>query len=256
MSSVGIRLRELREAKGVSLDDIARSTRVGRRHLEALESDSWGELPAPVFVKGFIRAYCDFLDASPDEALGVYREASGEPAKPERVQSVLRKGPSRRAGPLVVSLVLFIALGASLFALRVGLKSSQHASPATSGSAPGATESTPSSATTPAVATPAIPPQPVAAPAAEPRPPAQRLLMRAVEPTWIRVQADEGPVSEELLQAGAVREWSAARRFVLTVGNAGGLEIELNGRRMPPLGARGVVIQKLVLPQETQGTGS
>ena len=69
MSSLGIRLRELREAKGVSLDDIARSTRVGRRHLEALETDSWAELPAPVFVKGFIRAYCDFLDASPDEAL-------------------------------------------------------------------------------------------------------------------------------------------------------------------------------------------
>ena len=256
MSSLGIRLRELREAKGVSLDDIARSTRVGRRHLEALESDSWGELPAPVFVKGFIRAYCDFLDASPDEALGVYREASGEPAKPERVQSVLRSGPSRRAGPLVVSLVLFIALGASLFALRVGLKSSQRAAPATSGSARGAAETAPSPATTPAVATPAIPPQPVAAPAAEPRPPAQRLLIHAVEPTWIRVQADEGPVSEELLQAGAVREWSAARRFVLTVGNAGGLEIDLNGRRMPPLGARGVVIQKLVLPQETQGAGS
>ena len=257
MNSLGIRLRELREAKGVSLDDIARSTRVGRRHLEALESDSWGELPAPVFVKGFIRAYCDFLDASPDEALGVYREASGEPAKPERVQSVLRSGPSaRRAGPLVVSLVLFIALGASLFALRVGLKSSQHAAPATSGSARGAAEIAPSSATTPAVATPAIPPQPVAAPAAEPRPPAQRLLIHAVEPTWIRVQADEGPVSEELLQVGAVREWSAARRFVLTVGNAGGLEIDLNGRRMPPLGARGAVIQKLVLPQETQGTGS
>ncbi len=70
------------------------------------------------------------------------------------------------------------------------------------------------------------------------------------------MQADEGPVSEELLQVGAVREWSAARRFVLTVGNAGGLEIDLNGGRMPPLGARGAVIQKLVLPQETQGTGS
>ena len=69
MSSPGIRLREIRLAKGVSLDDIARSTRVGRRHLEALEIESWGELPAPVFVKGFIRAYCEFLDASPDEAL-------------------------------------------------------------------------------------------------------------------------------------------------------------------------------------------
>ena len=70
------------------------------------------------------------------------------------------------------------------------------------------------------------------------------------------MQVDDGQVSEELLPAGAGREWTAARRFVLTVGNAGGLEIDLNGKRMPALGARGAVIQKLVLPPEAQGTGS
>jgi cytoskeletal protein RodZ len=256
MSSLGIRLRELREAKGVSLDDIARSTRVGRRHLEALETDSWAELPAPVFVKGFIRAYCDFLDASPDEALGVYREATGESAKPERVQSILRSGPSRRAGPLVISLVLFIALGASLFALRLGLKSSPPSAPATSASARGDTASVPSSASIPAATAPVIQTQPVPVSAADAKPAAQRLVIHAVEPTWIRVQVDDGQVSEELLPAGAGREWTAARRFVLTVGNAGGLEIDLNGKRMPALGARGAVIQKLVLPPEAQGTGS
>jgi cytoskeleton protein RodZ len=256
MSTLGIRLRELREAKGVSLDDIARSTRVGRRHLEALETDSWAELPAPVFVKGFIRAYCDFLDASPDEALGVYREATGESAKPERVQSILRSGPSRRTGPLVISLVLFIALGASLFALRLGLKSSPPSAPATSASARGDTASVPSSASIPAATAPVIQTQPVPVSAADAKPAAQRLVIHAVEPTWIRVQVDDGQVSEELLPAGAGREWTAARRFVLTVGNAGGLEIDLNGKRMPALGARGAVIQKLVLPPEAQGTGS
>ena len=231
MISLGIRLRELRETKGVSLDDIARSTRVGRGHLEALESDSWGDLPSPVFVKGFIRAYCAFLEASPDEALGLYREATGETVKPGRVQSAVHTHPTRRIGPLMVSLVLFIALGASLFALRSGLKSSP--SPA-----------------------PAVPVQPAPVPAAEARPSAQRLVIRAVETTWIRVQVDEGQVTEELLQTGAVREWTAARRFVLTVGNAGGLEVDLNGRRIPALGPRGAVIQRLVLPAEAQGSGS
>ena len=231
MSSLGIRLRELRRAKGVSLDDIARSTRVGRGHLEALESDSWGDLPSPVFVKGFIRAYCAFLEASPDEALGLYREATGETVKPDRVQSAAHPSPTRRIGPLMVSFVLFIALGASLFALRIGLNSSPPPAPAVS-----------------------VQPAPV--PAREPRPAGQRLLIRAVEPTWIRVQVDEGQVAEELLQAGAVREWTAARRFVLSVGNAGGLEVDLNGRRIPALGARGAVIQRLVLPAEAQGAGS
>jgi len=267
MSTLGIRLRELREAKGVSLDDIARSTRVGRRHLEALETDTWAELPAPVFVKGFIRAYCDFLDASPDEPLRLYQEASGEPVKALRVQHATRAVPSRRAGPLVVSLILFLALGASLFALRVGLKgSTRQAPPQTTAAAPAKVDPAPAptpapTATAPVVTSPVAtgpvaPGQPAPVTAAEPKPPGQRLVMRAVEPTWIRVQVDEGQVAEELLQAGAVREWTAERRFVLTVGNAGGLELDLNGKRMPSLGAKGAVIQRLVLPQEAPAGGS
>lgn len=237
MSSLGILLRELREAKGVSLDDIARSTRIGRGHFEALESDSWKELPPPVFVKGFIRAYCQFLETSPEEALRLYREATGETARPDRVQSAVHTPPTRRLGPLMVSLVLFVALGASLFTLRIGLKSAQRPVPAVP--------------VQPAP-TPAVEPNP----AVEPKPAGQRLLIHAVEPTWIRVQVDEGQVAEELLQTGAVREWTAERRFVLTVGNAGGLEVEINGRRMPPLGAKGAVIPRLVLPTEGQEGGS
>jgi cytoskeleton protein RodZ len=256
MSSLGMRLRELREAKGVSLDDIARSTRVGRPHLEALETDTWGELPAPVFVKGFIRAYCEFLDVPPNEALELYREASGEPVKPERVQSGVHRPPSRLAGPLMISLVLFVALGVSLFALRIGLKSSPRPAPAVSGPERGDAGSAASSAPVPVTTVPVVPGQPAPVPADEPRPAGQRLLIRAVEPTWIRVQVDEGQVAEELLQAGAVREWTAARRFVLTVGNAGGLEVDLNGRRIPALGARGAVIQRLVLPVEAPEAGS
>ena len=250
MSSLGICLRELREVKGASLDDIARSTRIGRGYLEALESNSLGELPSPVFVKGFIRAYCEFLEASPDEALGLYRAETGETVKPERLHSVMHAPPSRRVGPLMVSLVLFIALGASLFALRIGLKSSPRPGAAVSGPALGDAGSVASPAPIPVTTVPAVPVQPAPVPAGEPKPAGQRLLIRAVEPTWIRVQVDEGQVAEELLQAGAVREWTAARRFVLTVGNAGGLEVDLNGRRIPALGARGAVIQRLVLPVE------
>lgn len=256
MSSLGIGLRELRESKGVSLDDIARSTRVGRRHLEALESESWGELPSPVFVKGFIRAYCEFLEASPDQALGLYREIAGETVKPHRAQVSVRTPPARRVGPLMVSLVLFIALGASLFALRVGLTSSPRPAPAGSGPARSSPERVPSSTPTPVPSSTNVAVQRAPVQTSEPRPARQRLLIRAVEPTWIRVQIDEGQVAEELLQVGAVREWTAARRFVLTVGNAGGLEVDLNGRRIPALGARGAVIQKLVLPAEGQGAGS
>ncbi len=266
MSSLGSYLRGLREAKGVSIDDISRSTRVGRRHLEALEADTPADLPAPVFVKGFIRAYCEFLETPTDKAFDLFRQASGESPRVERTVALAPlRSRSRRSGPLLVSTILFLVLGGSLLALHFGLKSSSGDKPvppsATSRAAEPAVSQTPAPVTTmsvpPAPATPAAPatavsPQVVA----EPKLLAQRLVVRAVEPTWLRVQVDDGQIAEELLQAGAVREWTAARRFVLTVGNAGGLEVDLNGRRIPPLGARGAVIQKLVLPQDAAPEGS
>jgi len=246
-------LRGLREAKGVSLDDISRSTRVGRRHLEALESDKLEDLPARVFVKGFIRAYCDTLEAPPDQAFDLFRQTAGEPARAERSTSRPSFGARpRRGGPLLVSAILVLALGGSLFALHLGLKGPARERVQASSVTPRAPE--PVAVVPSAPATPAASSSPAPSPAtvaAEAKPTgSHRLVMRAIEPTWVRVQIDDGAVAEELLPTGAVREWTAARGFVLTVGNAGGLEVDFNGRRLPSLGARGAVIQRLVLPPD------
>src|SRR5260370_13916921 len=82
--SVGGYLRSLRQDKQASLEEMARATRVGSYQLEALEADQFTELPAPVFVKGFIRAYCHFLGEPDDEALRRYRDVLGERPLPER----------------------------------------------------------------------------------------------------------------------------------------------------------------------------
>src|SRR5258708_12605959 len=72
MPSVGSYLRELRTRRGVSLEEISRSTRVLTSYLEALEADDFEALPAPVFTRGFIRAYCQTLGVAPDEAFAIY----------------------------------------------------------------------------------------------------------------------------------------------------------------------------------------
>src|SRR5690242_12182289 len=81
MAAVGAFLREMRDKRGLSLDELSRVTRVARPYLEALESDAFGSLPAPVFTRGFIRAYCQAVGASPEDALARFdgRE-SREPA--------------------------------------------------------------------------------------------------------------------------------------------------------------------------------
>src|SRR5204863_4596885 len=83
MSSVGTYLRELRQRRGVSLEEIARTTRVARRYLESIEADAFDTLPSPVFTRGFIRAYCQALSEPPDEALAEYeRREPDAPAPP------------------------------------------------------------------------------------------------------------------------------------------------------------------------------
>jgi cytoskeleton protein RodZ len=79
-----------------------------------------------------------------------------------------------------------------------------------------------------------------------------RLVARVSEATWIRVRTEDGRMSEENVPPGEVREWISNRPFVVTIGNAGGVTFELNGRTLPPLGAKGAVIQRIVLPPESR----
>ncbi len=271
-TSLGGHLRALREAKGSSLEDMARSTRVGIRHLEALEEERLADLPSPVFVRGFIRAYCGFLREAPEEALGHYEALAGERAAAQAANAPPPPRTTWANSSVLVGLALLVILGIALIVINLTVKRTG----GTSVAAPDMEVSAevPSSTPAPQAAAPVTPPveapRPIVAPAPTPavaqspastpaptpapavvksRPGPQRLVIKAVEPTWIRVQPDEGRATEELLPAGASREWSAERRFLVTIGNAGGVELALNGKVLPPLGPKGTVIQRLELPQ-------
>jgi len=76
-----------------------------------------------------------------------------------------------------------------------------------------------------------------------------RLVARATEKTWVRVTTEDGrPVAEEVIPAGERREWLSNRRFIVTVGNAGGVDLELNGQLLPRLGPSGEVVRQLLIP--------
>jgi cytoskeletal protein RodZ len=265
-TSLGGYLRALREAKGGSLEDMARSTRVGVRHLEALEEERLADLPSPVFVRGFIRAYCGFLREAPEEALRHYEALAGERAAAQAANAPPRPRTTWANSSVLVGVALLVILGIALIVINLTVRRTGGTSVAAPKTDVSATEPSPTPAPPPAVqvappgeASRPAPAPPASAPAATPAPtpaPAvaksgpgpQRLLIKAVEPTWIRVQPDEGRATEELLPAGASREWSAERRFLVTIGNAGGVEVAVNGKVLPPLGPKGTVIQRLELP--------
>ena len=271
-TSLGGHLRALREAKGSSLEDMARSTRVGIRHLEALEEERLADLPSPVFVRGFIRAYCGFLREAPDEVLAHYEALAGERAAAQAANAPPRPRTTWASSSVVVGLALLVILGIALILINLTVKRTGGTSVAAPNSEVSTTMPTPAPAPlaaapapaeaprSPTVSPPPVVAPPASAPAVAPAPtpaPAvarsvpgpHRLTIKAVDATWIRVQPDEGRATEELLPAGASREWSAERRFLVTIGNAGGVEVALNGRILSPLGPKGTVIQRLELPQ-------
>lgn len=268
--SVGTFLRQRREARGVSLKEMARSTRVRERYLEALEADDFAELPALVFTKGFIRAYCQILNEAPDEALRLYSEQMGAPVAagdgPRAASPLERDGRGRE--PILISLVLLIVLGVALFGLTFAIQGRSRPNDRREASRPiPASEPEPVRPVLPppAPAPAAMPPAaPLVAASKPPAPPAvpalpvvtasapYRLVARVKEKTWVRVRTADGRVTEETMSPGDVREWVSNQRFVLTIGNAGGLALELNGQPLPPLGPSGTVIPQLVIPPDRQ----
>jgi cytoskeleton protein RodZ len=87
-----------------------------------------------------------------------------------------------------------------------------------------------------------------------PQPPGQEkprrflLTARALETTWMAVRADGGQVREVLLQKGQTARFSAETGFRITLGNAGGVDLSLNGERVPSMGASGQVVRDRALP--------
>jgi hypothetical protein len=68
-----------------------------------------------------------------------------------------------------------------------------------------------------------------------------------LDETWVRIQIDNGGLKEYIFQPGARPQWKAREGFHLTVGNAAGIELELNGTKLKSLGKPGKVV-KLNLP--------
>lgn len=101
MGELGTRLVRAREARGLTLEDAERDTRISRRYLEALESEQLENIPAPVYARGFLRSYSQYLGMDPQEMLALFpRDDEGAGQQPPRASMqnpVPATSPSRPA---------------------------------------------------------------------------------------------------------------------------------------------------------------
>jgi cytoskeleton protein RodZ len=72
--SLGEYLKRERELRQISLEEVAEGTKIAIYRLRAMEAGRWEELPAEVFVKGFIKSYAEFIGLVPEDVILRYQE--------------------------------------------------------------------------------------------------------------------------------------------------------------------------------------
>jgi cytoskeleton protein RodZ len=72
--SLGEYLKQERELRQISLEEVAEGTKIAIYRLRAMEADRWEDLPAEVFVKGFIKSYAEFIGLVPEDVILRYQE--------------------------------------------------------------------------------------------------------------------------------------------------------------------------------------
>src|SRR5262252_8170118 len=94
MTNFGASFKKARESKGISLDQIAKQTRISTRFLTAIENEEFHLLPGGIFSRGFVRSFAEAVGLDPDQAVADYAQLSSVPV-PTAVQEVASAPPPR-----------------------------------------------------------------------------------------------------------------------------------------------------------------
>lgn len=283
--SIGSDLKAARESRKISLDTISKRTKIPPKYLEALEEDRYDIFPSHTYAKGFIRAYAKIVGLDPavltrqfnadnqpvemriqpknieaelEKNLGwrptldrppVFRKTDEEPdlnlemVEDEPVRQdpsvrrrrsfTLRRGKWAEWGGRAVAAILVLALVGTIVFYGVKWISQIKWS----------------GTKTEATATDSAVYQPV-----QVEDKYQHLILKGLDKSWVQVSMDDGQSSSEVdLDQGETKTYKALKSFKVKVGNAGGVQIQFNGKPLGILGATGQVVE-IQLPPGPDGS--
>jgi len=119
LSKVGAWLKVSREEHGLSLDEVAKVTRIGKNYLEAIEEGALAKLPSQAYTRGFIRLYALHLGLSPENALAMLEVSQTEPAEvkhdtPPRSLNIYPPLNAYRSRLTLIAIVAAVLIGGYL----------------------------------------------------------------------------------------------------------------------------------------------
>lgn len=271
MGSVGETLRGERLRRNLSLEQISRETKITARLLDAIEKEQFDLLPGGVFAKSFVRQYARFLGLDEEELAAEVEKAIHPSAElpsfaaspPEPVFKVPRvgewPGSGRSNSSALPALALVVAVMLVCSAVYAWWQRSRRAAPPPQPAsavqkvaAPAAPKPAAPEPVTPAPGNEPVTPPKTEAAASAPETPAApvenanpaatlHVSLAADADTWVQAWADGKSVLVGTLQPNAVKSVDAVDTVRIRTGNAGSLQVTVNGKPAGPIGPSGQI---------------
>ena len=237
---IGTRLREAREARGLTLESLSKSTRVQPKVLAAIERNEVGSLPPRPYGRSFVRSYAAEVGLDPDETVRdfflPFAPAEPPPGDVAEPRSARARGGQRWAWP-IGAVLSYAAVGALVILTGRWAMQSQGGA---------------------AAADDARSPVPVATSGrVEPAQPVTRttgvaVALEAQRAAWVTAAVDGERQVYRTLQAGERVSLKGLREVTVRVGDAGALLWQVNGRPAAPMGQPGEVRTVRVAPEPSE----
>lgn len=236
-TSFGQFLRQVREERGLTLEQAEEETKIRKFYLRALEEDNFSVMPAQVYAVGFLRKYCLFLGIDSEDMISRYKQLAGGTKREEDNPSApvtatyhekppfISRVSTRNLAAALVFLVIVLWLGSyasDYLANRATEKQKPGVKPPVTVKNPPKTEEKP----------PVVQPQGV------------KLVLTGTGLCWYQVQVDSGAPEQGMIKSGETREYAAQDKISLKLGNAGGAKVAVNGKEPTYLGSSGEVVSQ------------
>jgi len=271
MESNGQKLKKIRLEKGLNLEEVQKKTKVHINILKAIEGDSISNL-SPIYLKSFIKIYCGFLGVDYKEYVLDEKEQKPQIAEIKNKETLLAKEPRKSsyldAKPIAlgasdfgknIKIAIIIVIAVSIFSLvlfSLGKMLSSKQASVSSKKIPAKT------AVRKKEVKKVISAQETKVPAATPKlqeiPLKPRkdaitsinLGIRAREDCFVHLKVDGKVVFHRILEKGRFENWEGKNRMELSIGNAGAVELEVNGQLFSKLGRRGESKKGILITRE------
>jgi cytoskeletal protein RodZ len=253
MPALGERFRAAREARGLTLSEVAEQIRIRSVYLGAIEEENWPVIGAPVYTRGFLRTYARFLGVDAEEAVTEFNAQTAEPTEGlvEDVPNRSRRGSKGLRPYLWAASIVAVALIAFVVYNQILLQQRLPSQVAVTSSAPSPVIS---ASPTPAVLTSASPlvstspassglPSSSPAPGTLATPGPGTITVELTAPSWLRIAVDGNASIEGTFPTGTQRTFRGKSADV-RVGNAGGVRILIDGKPIGLLGKNGDVVER------------